>query len=111
MNNTIIGWCCRKISAFFDVFRGLDLSDKLNKKIATALILNLLVGCIACIFWAFGPLLLILYTIFTYQYIKRIASGMQQQFHVLENVTKELSLGNLDIEVEDDLADFWRSKG
>lgn len=110
MNNTIIGWCCRKISAFFDVFRGLDLSDKLNKKIATALILNLLVGCIACIFWAFGPLLLILYTIFTYQYIKRIASGMQQQFHVLENVTKELSLGNLDIEVEDDLSVFGEVK-
>lgn len=110
MNNTIIGWCCRKISAFFDVFRGLDLSDKLNKKIATALILNLLVGCIACIFWAFGPLLLILYTIFTYQYIRRIASGMQQQFHVLENVTKELSLGNLDIEVEDDLSVFGEVK-
>lgn len=106
MKYTILGWCIRKISAFFDVFKDIDLTDKMNKKIVTALILNLIVGCIACIFWALGPLLLIIYTIFTYQYIKRVIGSIQTQFQVLETVTEELSMGNLDVEVEDELVVF-----
>ena len=110
MNYTIIGACIRKLRAFFDIFKGLDLSDELNKKIAIALLLNLAVGSVACLFSVFGIAILIVYTVLTYLYIQRVVKHMQSQFKVLETVTKELSLGHLDVEVEEDLELFSHVK-
>lgn len=84
----------------------IDLKKKPNKFIFTALSINLIILVIMCIVWIFGIVLAIIYTLVMFIILKKYSKDVIKKYDKLLEATHEISHGNLDIEIDENLGVF-----
>lgn len=84
----------------------IDLNDKSNKFIIKVIGINLLITSICCIFWFFGIVLLLIYSIGLFYLIRKHYEDIKNKFIILSNETEKISNGNIDVKINSDLGLF-----
>lgn len=86
--------------------RTIDLKEKPNKTIAIILGVNLLIIVIMCSMWFFGIILAIIYSIVLFKVLSDYSKKTVCEYNQLLDVTKKISDGNLEVNMEKDLGFF-----
>ncbi|MER0280507.1 sensor histidine kinase [Clostridioides difficile] len=86
--------------------RTIDLKEKPNKTIVIILGVNLLIIVIMCSMWFFGIILAIIYSIVLFKVLSDYSKKTVCEYNQLLDVTKKISDGNLEVNMEKDLGFF-----
>ncbi|MEG2353792.1 MAG: HAMP domain-containing sensor histidine kinase [Clostridium sp.] len=87
-----------------------DLRDKNTKKIASVLVINLIILIIMCSTWIFGIILAIIYTILLFSKVKKYSNDLSYKYNILLKATNKIAAGNLDVSINEDLGIFEEFK-
>ncbi|MFN1957724.1 sensor histidine kinase [Clostridioides difficile] len=86
--------------------RTINLKEKPNKTIVTILGINLLIIVIMCSMWFFGIILALIYSVVLFKILSDYSKKTIYEYNQLLDVTKKISDGNLDVNMEKDLGFF-----
>jgi signal transduction histidine kinase len=84
----------------------IDLTNPTDKAILKILGLNFVIISVVCIFWVFGIVALIIYTLILYFLLRKYFNDLQQKYSVLLKATNRIAEGNLDIVIDQNLGVF-----
>lgn len=84
----------------------IDLTQKDDKRIATALLINFFIMSILVLMWGFGLFFLIIYSVILFVLAKKYLTSVRHDYDNLLDVTKHIASGNLDSEITIDLGIF-----
>ncbi|MEG2288907.1 MAG: HAMP domain-containing sensor histidine kinase [Clostridium sp.] len=108
--NTIISMICRFIrNNYKNISRNLtaiDLKEKNTKKIVKILGINLIILIIMCSMWFFGIILAIVYSFILFKKANKHYYDISSKYKKLCDITNEISGGNLDMNIDEDLGVF-----
>ena len=94
------------VNKSIDYIGNIDLTDKSNKFIIRALIVNFVIlSLISCI-WFFGIGAAFIYTIGLFILLRKYADDIKNRFSILLKATNKIAEGNLDVEINEDLGLF-----
>ena len=105
-HNTIIGSILGWFKHKFDDLSEFDLKDKFNKQIVKFVLFNGLIILIINIFFPLSFIIFIFYIFMILFFIKNKGDTIKYQYNQLLNATKQLSQGNININIENDLGIF-----
>ena len=104
--NTIIGTILRWFKNKFTDLSEFDLKDKFNKQIVKFVLFNGLIILIINILFPLSFIIFIFYIFMLLFFIKSKSDTIKNQYDQLLNATKQLSQGNININIENDLGIF-----
>lgn len=84
----------------------IDLTQKDDKRIATALVVNFIIMMVLILMWGFGLFFLLVYSLILFVIAKKYLSSVRHDYKNLLEVTKHIADGNLENEIETDLGMF-----
>ncbi|WP_227851498.1 sensor histidine kinase [Clostridioides sp. ES-S-0123-01] len=110
VKNTLTGmflkWFKKSSKVVINQVRMTNLKEKPNKTIAIILAVNLLIIVIMCSMWFFGIILALIYSIVLFKVLSDYSKKTIREYNQLLDVTKKISDGNLEANMEDDLGFF-----
>jgi signal transduction histidine kinase len=106
LTGRFISWCIRKTKAYMVALREVDLQDKTNKNIIKILLINYVVLSIISLFWVFGIVILIPYTITVFFIIRKYLTDLKLQYNTLLEATSKIADGNLEVIIDGNLGVF-----
>ncbi len=83
--------------------RTINLKEKPNKTIVIILGINLLIIVIMCSMWFFGIILALIYSAVLFKILSDYSKKTICEYNQLLDVTKKISDGNLEVNMEKDL--------
>ena len=103
---SLIYWICSKGFAFCKKFlkktreeiHNLDFSDNTIKTIRKIVILNFIVLAVISCFWFFGIILLFIYSVALFFFLKRQYYKVKQDYQSLQQATSKMAAGDLEYE-------------
>lgn len=105
--NSCLGWCIKKMKKLIDTILSVDMSTPDNQAILKIIVVNfIIVTIISTIFGAAGLWFSLLYSIVLFVILKNKFASIQKDYTTLLQATSELSKGNFDIEIQEDLGMF-----
>lgn len=108
--DTYIGTLCHHLKNYINRLSEIDLADPIDKTILKYIAINIVIVGFISLFWGFAIVLLIVYGILLFFYIKSKIDVIQNNYQILLKATQELSNGNFDEEIQEDLGIFNRLK-
>ncbi|HCU3113525.1 TPA: sensor histidine kinase, partial [Clostridioides difficile] len=99
-------WLIKSGKVVINQIRITDLKEKPNKTIAIILGINLLIIVIMCSFWFFGIILALIYSVVLFKILSDYSKKTIYEYNQLLDVTKKISDGNLEVNMERDLGFF-----
>lgn len=99
----LIGCKCHQA---IDAVTNLDLDDKTDRKILKAVALNYIVLCVISLFWVAGWFILLIYSVVLFYFARKSAKKTREDYQKFKNITLDLAMGNLDVDVDQDLGMF-----
>lgn len=110
VKNTLTGmflkWFKKSSKVVINQVRMTNLKEKPNKTIAIILAVNLLIIVIMCSMWFFGIILALIYSVVLFKLLSDYSKRTICEYNQLLDVTKKISDGNLEVNMEDDLGFF-----
>ncbi|MCC0667253.1 sensor histidine kinase [Clostridioides sp. ZZV14-6153] len=110
VKNTLTGmflkWFKKSSKVVINQVRMTNLKEKPNKTIAIILSVNLLIIVIMCSMWFFGIILALIYSVVLFKLLSDYSKKTICEYNQLLDVTKKISDGNLEVNMEDDLGFF-----
>lgn len=110
VKNTVTGmffvWFRKAWKKVINQIRTINLKEKPNKTIAIILGVNLVIIVIMCSMWFFGIILAIIYSIVLFKVLSDYSKKTVCEYNQLLDVTKKISDGNLEVNMEKDLGFF-----
>lgn len=110
VKNTLTGmflkWFKKSSKVVINQVRMTNLKEKPNKTIAIILAVNLLIIVIMCSMWFFGIILALIYSVVLFKLLSDYSKKTICEYNQLLDVTKKISDGNLEVNMEDDLGFF-----
>lgn len=110
VKNTVTGmffvWFTKAWKKVINQIRTINLKEKPNKTIAIILGVNLAIIVIMCSMWFFGIILAIIYSIVLFKVLSDYSKKTVCEYNQLLDVTKKISDGNLEVNMEKDLGFF-----
>lgn len=110
VKNTVTGmffvWFTKAWKKVINQIRTINLKEKPNKTIAIILGVNLVIIVIMCSMWFFGIILAIIYSIVLFKVLSDYSKKTVCEYNQLLDVTKKISDGNLEVNMEKDLGFF-----
>ncbi|WP_227857979.1 MULTISPECIES: sensor histidine kinase [unclassified Clostridioides] len=110
IKNTVTGmffvWFKKTGKKVINHIRTIDLKEKPNKTIVIILGINLLIIVIMCSMWFFGIILALIYSIVLFKILSDYSKKTVCEYNQLLDVTKKISDGNLEVNMEKDLGFF-----
>ncbi|MCC0672411.1 sensor histidine kinase [Clostridioides sp. ES-S-0145-01] len=110
VKNTLTGmflkWFKKSSKVVINQVRMTNLKEKPNKTIAIILAVNLLIIVIMCSMWFFGIILALIYSIVLFKVLSDYSKKTIREYNQLLDITKKISDGNLEANMEDDLGFF-----
>ncbi|MGO0905684.1 sensor histidine kinase [Clostridioides difficile] len=110
VKNTLTGmflkWFKKSSKVVINQVRNTNLKEKPNKTIAIILSVNLLIIVIMCSMWFFGIILALIYSVVLFKLLSDYSKKTIYEYNQLLDVTKKISDGNLEVNMEDDLGFF-----
>lgn len=104
--DTLISVIVRKIKNTISELLNVDLKNNINKNLMKFLLINMLIIIFLTFLWGFGSILAIIYVIFLFFMLKNKADKVQSDYSTLLNSTHELSKGNFNDEMNEDMGMF-----
>lgn len=104
--DTLISVIVRKIKNTISELLNVDLKNNINKNLMKFLLINMLIIIFLTFLWGFGSILAIIYVIFLFFTLKNKADKVQSDYSTLLNSTHELSKGNFNDEMNEDMGMF-----
>lgn len=104
--NKLFDIILRNFKSIFKFFRNIDITERNNKKIILILSLNLILISIMCSMWFFGIVLAIIYTIILTYFVLKKYNKFSDDYNKVLNLTNQISNGNLDIYLDNDISIF-----
>ena len=102
----IFPFCKKHIIRAYDFLEHIDVSKKTNRTILKVVILNGIILFLISILWLGGIMFTIVYSVFLYFLLKFYVSRMQKKYSVLMDKINQISAGNLNVEIQEDLGIF-----
>ena len=102
----IVVWIFRRIRQFIKSIGEVDLTDKSNKVIIKALIVNFSILLVLCGIWVFGIPLLIVYSIILFFVLRKYYDDVRRKYMLLLEGTRMIAEGNLDYKINEELGVF-----
>lgn len=102
----IVVWIFRRIRQFIKSIGEVDLTDKSNKVIIKALIVNFAILLVLCGIWVFGIPLLIVYSIILFFVLRKYYDDVRRKYMLLLDGTRMIAEGNLDYKINEELGVF-----
>lgn len=99
-------WFTKTWKKVINQIRTINLKEKPNKTIAIILGINLLIIVIMCSMWFFGIILALIYSIVLFKVLSDYSKKTVCEYNQLLDVTKKISDGNLEVNMEKDLGFF-----
>lgn len=96
----------RKRASIRREFLHMDLEQNMNMPLFKLLLANFLVLAVISLFWVFGVILLIPYTIFLYGLLRKYIRMIQGQYTSLLTAVRSVAAGNLQTQIEGDWGIF-----
>lgn len=96
----------RKRASIRREFLHMDLEQNMNMPLFKMLLANYLVLAVISLFWVFGVILLIPYTVFLYGLFRKYIRMIQGQYTSLLTAVRSVAAGNLQTEIEGDWGMF-----
>lgn len=110
VKNTLTGmflkWFKKSSKVVINQVRMTNLKEKPNKTIVIILAVNLLIIVIMCSMWFFGIILALIYSVVLFKLLSDYSKRTICEYNQLLDVTKKISDGNLEVNMEDDLGFF-----
>lgn len=104
--DSLIGSICGNVKRRFEKLSEVDLSDKTDTVLLKYVLIQMvIVGVIAC-FWSFGIVLLVLYSVLLFFYIRKKLKKVQKDYQVLLKEAHQLADGRFDEEITQDVGIF-----
>jgi signal transduction histidine kinase len=89
----------------------IDLRSEEKKRIRLILGINFIILTVMSIFWFFGIIGAIIYTVVLFRIITKHYKDISSKYNKLFEVTRKIAEGNLDVNIEEDLGIFNGLKG
>lgn len=90
----------------YDALLHLDFQNRTNRMILKIVVVNFIILAIVCLFWFYGMLALIIYSILLFLFLHRFTKDLQEKYRLLLQSTNELAEGHLDVSIEGDMGLF-----
>lgn len=104
--NTAIGWVFYHSGKLLDKIVNFDFNNKTNRVVLKIVIFNFIIITIISFFFVFGLFFSLLYSIIIFCILKKKFDNIQKDYQVLLNAAKQLSDGNFDIQIQEDVGIF-----
>lgn len=104
--NTCIGWLWLHGKQLLNRVLTFDLSDNTNRTIFKIVIVNFVIITVISFFFVFGFFFAIIYSIILFVILKNKIIDIKKDYTSLLDATKQLSNGNFDIDISNDLGLF-----
>lgn len=105
-DRNVFVWLKKAGKTVINQIRTINLKEKPNKTIVTILGINLLIIVIMCSMWFFGIILALIYSVVLFKILSDYSKKTIYEYNQLLDVTKKISDGNLDVNMEKDLGFF-----
>lgn len=96
----------KKALKVYDDLEHIDVTKKAGKTIFRIVLVNAVILFIISLMWVGGVALIIVYSIVLYFLLKLYVSRMQKKYTILLHKINEISQGNLNVEIKEDLGIF-----
>ena len=104
--DTCLGWLIEKSKAILDKVIDFDLNDDINKTVLKIVVFNFVIMAGISIFFVFGFFFAVIYSVIIFIFIQRKFNEIKDDYQVLLNQTRQLSQGNFDINIHEDVGIF-----
>ena len=102
----LIGAVARKLKKCWRALLDLDLTDSSNRPIFLIVAVNFVILALMCSVWVFGIGVLLVYSIVLFLLLRKYAGEIRRKYAVLLKITRQMSQGNLDVEMDEDVGLF-----
>lgn len=102
----IFPFCKKHILQAYDFLEHIDVTKKAGRTILKIVILNGIILFLIGILWLGGIMFTIVYSVILYFVLKFYVSRMQKKYSIMMEKINEISAGNLNVEIKDDLGIF-----
>ncbi|MFR2663803.1 MAG: sensor histidine kinase [[Clostridium] scindens] len=103
-------WIVGKVKGWLDrlyhSFDNIDFSEKNNRTILKIVACNFVILVFICSMWFFGIMALIIYSVLLFFILRKYFNDLKEKYALLLQSTNEISEGNLDVSITDDLGVF-----
>lgn len=90
----------------YQTITDIDFTDKSSKAILRIVLVNFIILAVTSIFWFYGIIALIIYSVILYFILKKYFNEIKKNYHRLLEATNEIADGNLDVEIDENLGVF-----
>ena len=106
LTGRVLAWILKKVKESIAAIRAVDLQKKTNKKVILILLVNYVILAIISLFWIFGLVLLIPYTLGVFFIIRKYLSKLKYHYNVLLESTSKIAAGYLEVSIDENLGVF-----
>jgi Signal transduction histidine kinase len=106
MENTFIAWIIQKCYTLFQKVIQFDLNDDINKATLKIVAVNFIIISIISLFFVFGVFFSFVYSVIIFILLRKTFTGIKEDYQILLNATKQLSQGNFDVPLNNDIGLF-----
>ena len=106
MENTCTGWLIKNSKKIIDKVIDFDLSDEVNKSVLKIVLFNFIIITGISIFFVFGIFFACIYSVIIFVILQKKFNQIKEQYQVLLNATQQLSNGNFNVEINEDVGIF-----
>ena len=104
--NSCLGWVIRKSKSLITTILNFDLNEQDNQTILKIVLVNFIIITIISYFFVYGLMFSLLYSIILFMILKNKFMSIKKEYTTLLEATSELSKGNFDIQIPEDLGMF-----
>ena len=104
--NTCTGWIITQGYGLMNKVIQFDLEDSINKTVLKIVLFNLLIIAGCSLFFVFGIFFAVVYSIIIFILIRKKFIDIQTDYHTLLQATKQLSQGDFDVQINQDIGIF-----
>ncbi|MDE6064475.1 MAG: HAMP domain-containing histidine kinase, partial [Lachnospiraceae bacterium] len=102
----IFPFCKRRLVAMYDSLEHIDVTKKAEKTILKIVLINAVILFFISSLWFGGFAITVCYSVLLYFGLKFYVSRLQKRYSILLSKIQEISAGNLNVEIQEDLGLF-----
>lgn len=102
----IFPFCKKQILKLYDSLEHIDVTKKAGKAILKIVLINAAILFLISCLWFGGLMVTVVYSVILYFGLKFYVSRMQKKYTILLGKIEEISAGNLNVEIKEDLGIF-----
>ena len=104
--NTCLGWIIKNSKKILNKIVDFDFNDNINRSVLKIVLFNFVIISVISVFFVFGIFFSLVYSIIIFILLKKKFEDIQNDYQVLLNATRQLSNGNFDVQINENVGIF-----